>query len=301
MGSQNRGNITPCSRVAAVFVVLLLAAATAGCTGADRQQQDGKVVVAVTIPPEQEFVERVGGDRVRVILLVPPGADPHTYEPPPGVLADVAEADLYAAVGSGIEFELAWKDKIAALNPDMLVVDCSRGVDLISADEGGHRGTDPHIWLSPRNAKIMVENIRQGLIEVDPANADEYRRNADAYLKDLDALDAEIAGALAASGVKKIMVYHASWAYLTRDYGLVEIPIESEGKEPSPQRIEDLITQAKEEHIRVIFASPEHSTRSAEVIADEIGGSVVQVSPLAKDYLANMRHVASAFAGSGNP
>ncbi|BBL67766.1 metal ABC transporter solute-binding protein, Zn/Mn family [Methanoculleus chikugoensis] len=278
----------------------MLAAATAGCTGTDRQNT-GDVVVAVTIPPEQEFVERVGGDHVRVILLVPPGADPHTYEPPPGVLADVAGADMYAVVGSGIEFELAWREKIAALNPEMLVVDCSRGVDLITAGDGEHAGADPHIWTSPKNAKIMVGNIRDGLIAVDPANAEDYRRNADAYLGELDALDTEIAGALAASGVKTVMVYHSSWAYLARDYGFTEVPIESEGKEPSPQRIEHLIKQAEEEKIRVIFASPEHSTRSAEVIADAIGGTVVTVSPLAKDYLANMRHVASAFAESNRP
>jgi zinc transport system substrate-binding protein len=273
-----------------IIAVLLLAA---GCTGVDHREQDAAIVVAVTIAPEQEFVERVGGDHVRVVLLVPPGADPHTYEPPPGILADVAGADMYAAVGSGVEFELSWKDKIAALNPGMLVVDCSRGVDLIS--------TDPHIWVSPRNAKVMVENICRGLIEVDPENATDYRRNADAYLDDLDALDAEIADALARSGVTKIMVYHASWAYFARDYGLVEVPIESEGKEPSPQRIEHLVRQAEEEGIRVIFASPEHSTRSAEVIAKEVNGTVVQVSPLAGDYLANMRRVALAFAESGGP
>lgn len=310
MRSQDKGNIVSFSLIAASFVILLLAAATAGCTGTERQQ-DGRVVVAVTIPPEQEFVERVGGEHVRVVLLVPPGADPHTYEPPPGVLAEVAEADMYAAVGSGIEFELAWKDKIAAMNPEMLVVDCSRGIDLIAAaesdeeeehgeDEEGHHhgGTDPHVWVSPRNAKIMVENICQGLAEVDPEHADDYRRNAEVYREELDALDAEIAGTLAESGVTKVMVYHSSWAYLARDYGLEEIPIESEGKEPSPQRIAHLITQAKEEHIRMIFVSPEHSTRSAEVIADEIGGTVVPVNPLAKDYLTNMRHAASVFAGS---
>ncbi|HNV39492.1 MAG TPA: zinc ABC transporter substrate-binding protein [Methanoculleus sp.] len=277
----------------ALYLLVAVLLLTAGCTGVDHREQDAAIVVAVTIAPEQEFVERVGGDHVRVVLLVPPGADPHTYEPPPGILADVAGADMYAAVGSGVEFELSWKDKIAALNPGMLVVDCSRGVDLIS--------TDPHIWVSPRNAKVMVENICRGLIEVDPENATDYRRNADAYLDDLDALDAEIADALARSGVTKIMVYHASWAYFARDYGLVEVPIESEGKEPSPQRIEHLVRQAEEEGIRVIFASPEHSTRSAEVIAKEVNGTVVQVSPLAGDYLANMRRVALAFAESGGP
>jgi zinc transport system substrate-binding protein len=297
MGSEKRGRIVLLTRILAAVLVLLLAAATAGCTGTDRQQ-DERIVVAVTIPPEQEFVERVGGENVRVVLLVPAGADPHTYEPPPGVIADVAEADVYAVVGSGIEFELAWKDKIASLNPDMLVVDCSRGIDLISTGEDGHAGTDPHIWLSPKNAKIMVEKIREGLAAADPEHADEYDRNAAAYQAELDALDAEIAGALAGAGVKKVMVYHSSWAYLARDYGFEEVTIESEGKEPSPQRLEHLITQAKDEGIRVIFASPEHSTRSAEVIAREIGGTVVLVSPLEKEYLENMRRVAAAFAES---
>ncbi len=301
MRSSDKGIVTLSSRVAAVSVILLLVASAAGCTGILDRQDGDQVIVAVTIPPEQEFVERVGGDHIRVILLVPPGADPHTYELPPGALADVAEADMYALVGSGIEFELAWKDKITALNPDMLVVNCSRGIDLIVTGTGGHARTDPHAWLSPRNAKIMVENICQGLMEVDPANADEYRRNADAYQEELDLLDREITAALAGSGVEKIMVYHSSWAYFARDYGLEEIPIESEGKEPSPRRLENLIRQAREEQIRMIFAAPEHSTRSAEVIADEIDGTVVLVSPLAKDYLENMHDVAAAFARSDSP
>lgn len=283
--------IKPLSLVAVACLLLGLMTAMAGCTGADGEMEDNdRIAVVVTIPPQQEFVERVGGDHVRVILLVPPGADPHTYEPAPAVLAAVAEADLYAMVGSGIEFEIAWGEKIAALNPDMTVVNCSQGVEFIAAD--------PHIWTSPRNAKIMVENIRDGLIEADPENAEDYRRNAVAYLDDLDALDAEISALIAGSGVRVVLVDHPSWAYLARDYGFEEVAIESEGKEPSPKRIEHLIRLAEEEGVRVVFASPEHSTRSAGVIAEAIGGSVVTVSPLKKDYLDNMRQVAAAFAGS---
>lgn len=283
--------IKPLSLVAVACLLLGLMTAMAGCTGADGEMEDNdRIAVVVTIPPQQEFVERVGGDHVRVILLVPPGADPHTYEPAPAVLAAVAEADLYAMVGSGIEFEIAWGEKIAALNPDMTVVNCSQGVEVIAAD--------PHIWTSPRNAKVMVENIRDGLIEADPENAEDYRRNAAAYLDDLDALDAEISALIAGSGVRVVLVDHPSWAYLARDYAFEEVAIESEGKEPSPKRIEHLIRLAEEEGVRVVFASPEHSTRSAGVIAEAIGGSVVTVSPLKKDYLDNMRQVAAAFAGS---
>ncbi|HOB07547.1 MAG TPA: zinc ABC transporter substrate-binding protein [Methanoculleus sp.] len=288
---RDAAGIKPLSLIAAACLLLGLMTAMAGCTGADGDvEDDGRIVVVATIPPQQEFVERVGGDHVRVILLVPPGADPHTYEPAPAVLAAVAEADLYAMVGSGIEFEIAWGEKIAALNPGMAVVNCSQGVEVIAAD--------PHIWTSPRNAKVMVENIRDGLIEADPENAEDYRRNAAAYLDDLDTLDAEISALIAGSGVRVVLVDHPSWAYLARDYGFEEVAIESEGKEPSPKRIEHLIHLAEEEGVRVVFASPEHSTRSAGVIAEAIGGSVVTVSPLKKDYLDNMRQVAAAFAGS---
>lgn len=288
---RGAAGIKPLSLIAAACLLLGLMTAMAGCTGADGDvEDDGRIVVVATIPPQQEFVERVGGDHVRVILLVPPGADPHTHEPAPAVLAGVAEADLYAMVGSGIEFEIAWGEKIAALNPGMAVVNCSQGVEFIAAD--------PHIWASPRNAKVMVENIRDWLIEIDPENTEDYHRNAAAYLDDLDALDAEISALIAGSGVRVVLVDHPSWAYLARDYGFEEVAIESEGKEPSPKRIEHLIRLAEEEGVRVVFASPEHSTRSAGVIAEAIGGSVVTVSPLKKDYLDNMRQVAAAFAGS---
>jgi len=292
---QDITGFKPLYLVLVACLLLGLMSTMAGCTDTNGEvEDDDRIVVVVSIPPQQEFVERVGGDHVRVILLVPPGADPHTYEPAPRVLTGVAEADMYAMVGSGIEFEIAWGEKIAAMNPDMLVVNCSRGVEPIAAD----RMTDPHIWTSPRNAKVMVENIRDGLIEVDPENAEDYHRNAAAYLDDLDALDAEISAAIAGSGVRVVLVDHPSWAYLARDYGFEEVAIESEGKEPSPKRIEYLIQLAEEEGIRVVFASPEHSTRSAQVIAEAIGGSVVTVSPLKKDYLDNMQQVAAAFAGS---
>jgi zinc transport system substrate-binding protein len=291
MRSREYGTTVPLCRAAVLIGVILLAAVMAGCTDGQQTETGSPITtVVVTIPPQAEFVERIGGDHVRVVLMVPPGNDPHTYEPTSGQLAEVAGADMYAAVGSGIEFERAWLEKIAGLNSDMLIVDCSRGIDLIEGD--------PHIWLSPKNAKIMVENICQGLIQVDPENTDEYRRNADAYLQELDALDAEIARSLEAMQTRKIMVYHASWGYLARDYGLVEISIESEGKEPTPQGIERLIEEARSENISVIFAEPEFSTRSAEVIAHEINGTVVLVSPLKKEYLENMRQVAAAFAGS---
>ena len=251
------------------------------------ERVDNKIGVVVTILPQAEFVERIGGDKVKVTVMVPPGASPHTYEPTPSQLKEVSNAKMYAKVGSGIEFELAWMDKILSVNKKMLVVDCSKGIELID--------NDPHIWLSPKNAKIMVENIYQGLVQVDPANQEYYARNKEKYLQELDKLDNEIARALSGRENRKIMVYHPAWTYFAREYGLEQIPIEKEGKEPTPQGIASLIRQARENNITVIFASPQFSTKTADVIAKEIDGRVVLISPLEKNYLENMRKVAKAF------
>jgi zinc transport system substrate-binding protein len=269
-------------------------------------EEKGKLGVIVTIAPQAQFVEGVGRDKVEVSILVPPGASPHSYEPTPQQMAAAGSAKMYAKVGSGVEFELSWADKIIALNRNMLVVDCSEGISIIEGDEeeehldeeyeGDHgHGSDPHIWNSLRNAKVMVQNIYEGLVELDPENEEHYKQNRDSYLAELDALDEKIASSLVGES-RKIMAYHDSWAYFAKDYGLEIIPIEAGGKEPTPQDMAALVDQAKAHDITTIFASPEFSTRSSEAIAAEIGGSVALVSPLERDYLKNMGKVAEAFA-----
>lgn len=278
-------------------MILLMAA---GCV-----QQQGAVVpvdngtapltVAVTILPQKQFVDRIAGDYARVIVLVPPGADPHTHEPTPKQLEDISRASVYVKVGSGIEFERAWMDKLSGVNPRMTVVDSSTGIQLISGQSEGGSGADPHIWLSPKNAKIMAENTYQGLAFADPLHKAEYRANTDSYLRDLDTLDADISHEISKKQIHTIMVYHPAWSYFARDYGLLQIPIETDGKDPTPKGLENLVRQAKAGNITVVFASPEYSTKSADVIAKEIGGSVALVSPLEEDYLGNIRKVSSAF------
>ena len=258
-------------------------------TGVSYTQENKKINVAVTILPQVEFVKRVGGDKVKVTVMIPPGASPHTYEPKPSQLREISKAKMYAKVGSGIEFELAWMDKIASINKKMLIVDCSKGIKLID--------NDPHIWLSPGNVKIMVENIYQGLIKIDPVNKEYYWKNREKYLKKLDKLDKEITQVLSGMKNRKIMVYHPAWGYFCREYNLKQIPIEREGKKPTPQGIASLIKEAEAKNIKIIFASPQFSTKSAEVIAREIGGKVVLIDPLAENYLENMRKVAKVFAG----
>jgi len=258
----------------------------------------GQIGVVVTVGPQEEFVKRVGGERVNVTVMVPPGADPHTYEPLPNQMKQVQNAQIYFQVGSDVEFELAWMDKLTSINPQMKLVNTSTGIQLIPNTAESEEGSDPHVWVSPRNAKVMVENIYQSLVQADPENKDYYTKNRDEYLKELDELDKTIIQKLSGKNNTKIMVYHPAWAYLCKDYNLQQISIEQDGKEPTPQAIVSLVDTARRENIKVVFVSPEFSTSNAQVIASEIGGKVVAVDPLSNDYLKNMQKVAEAFAST---
>jgi len=255
-----------------------------------------KIGVIVSIPPQAEFVEKIGGDKVKVTVMVPPGANPHTYEPLPDQLNDVSQAELYAEVGSGIEFENVWMDKISSANKKMVILNCSEGINFIPNTENeGDNEYDTHVWVSPQNAKIMVENIYRGLIQVDPANRDYYKANKDKYLKELEKADESIRKSLSGHKNNKIMVYHPAWGYFCRDYGLTQIAIEKNGKEPTPQGIASLINQAKKEKIKIIFISPQYSRKNADAIASEIGGQVITVDDLDKNYIENLNKVADSF------
>lgn len=257
-----------------------------------------KIGVVVTVGPQEEFVKRVGGDRVNVTVMVPPGSDPHTYEPLAEQMKQVQNAQMYFQVGSDVEFELTWLDKLRSMNRQMKVVNSSAGIQLIPNTAESEEGSDPHVWVSPKNAKIMVENIYQELVEVDPKNRDYYTKNRDEYLSELDQLDKNITKTLSGKNNTTIMVYHPSWAYFCKDYNLQQLAIEKEGKEPTSQDIVKLVDTARKEGITVIFTSPEFSTANAQTIASEIGVKVVSVDPLSPNYLENMKKVAKAFASS---
>jgi len=276
----------------AVLVVALAAALFIKESG--KGGEGSGIIIVVTIPPQAEFVKRVGGEKVAVITMVPQWANPHTYEPTPAQLMNVSKAKMYVKMGSGIEFEIAWMDKIKSINENMLIVDCSNGIELLK--ESGK--ADPHIWLSPKNAKIIVENICEGLVQIDPANSTYYEQNKEAYLRELDALDKEISQILSKTSAHKFIVYHPAWSYFARDYGLEQISVEEGGKEPTPERIASIIEEAKRNNITKIFASPQFKDK-AEVIAKEIGGKVVEINPLAENYIENMRKFAEELAEEG--
>ncbi|MFP3872705.1 MAG: metal ABC transporter solute-binding protein, Zn/Mn family [Candidatus Aenigmatarchaeota archaeon] len=234
-----------------------------------RQDADEEVMVAVSIPPQVEWVEEIGGEKVEVVVMIPPGEDPHTYEPTPSQMQKLGEADIYFKVGSGLEFEERWMDEMKDQNPDMKVVDGSEGIDLLRFDDDHEQ--ENHALLSEKidgeeeSYKSKLQNLHHNLTEsFEPHQG------------------------------RKFLIYHPSLGYFADEYGLKQIAVEAEGKEPGPKDIEKIIEEAKEEGILVVFISPQFDEDQAESIAEEIDGEVITVDSLAEDYLDNIEKIAEA-------
>jgi zinc transport system substrate-binding protein len=270
------------------------------------------VPIFVSIVPQKYFVEKIGGELIQVSVMVKPGASPATYEPKPNQMVALSKAKIYYAVG--VPFEDVWLKKIAAANPQMLLVHTEKGVEKRPlkahyhregnqrTPEKGRQGPgdahqvikDPHIWLSPPLVKVQAQNILDALLRVDPGNGAIYTRNFRKFIVELDALDAQIRAIFAGKGKGlAFMVFHPAWGYFARTYGLEQIAVEMEGKEPKPADLRHLISHARERGIKVIFVQPEFSTKSAEAIAKAIGGKVVLANPLALDWANNLKEIAS--------
>ncbi len=270
--------------------LVLVAVMLAGCGQHATPAAPAALHVTVSILPQRYFVERVGGEYVAVNVMVEPGASPATYEPRPEQLRALSVADVYFSIG--VLFENAWLERFVSVNENLLVVDTTQGIERLGEPET----PDPHIWLSPALVKVQSQTIYETLAQLDPAHQGAYRENLESFLADIDTLDADIRETLTGVDNRKFMVFHPSWGYFARDYGLEQLPVEVGGQEPSAAELAALVAGAKQEGIKVIFAQPEFSTRSAETLAQEIGGEVLLISPLAPDWLDNLRRVAGAFA-----
>lgn len=282
-------------RMKSLLVLLLLVPLLSGCVS--QRESTGQIKVATTIIPLGEFVYAVGGDRVAVTVLVPPGAEPHTFDPSPSQMREVADADIYVENGVGLE---SWMNSILSVNPHMLVVDTSKGVSLIAGmdENASGRAMDTHIWLSPRNAMIQVRNICDGLIRVDPAEKDYYANNRDNYIIKLKELDTYLNSTFAGTKKKKFVVLHPAWTYFARDYGLEQIAIEVEEKEPGPRYLTTVVKAALTNNITIVYVEPQYNPKMAEVISKEINGKVVSIDDLAPNYIENLKSVGEKIAES---
>ena len=290
-----------------------------------------KLPVFVSIVPQKYFVQQIGKDMVEVQAMVLPGSSPATYEPKPQQMADLSTAKIYFAIG--VPFENAWLEKIADSNPNMRVIHTDHGIEKLAMkahhdhddqaekhhegehheanhdheksehhneavhdeDHHEHAGLDPHIWLSPPLVKIQARNILAALQEADPAHRSVYEANFQEFTAQIDQLDTDLKNTFAGKKGLQFMVFHPAWGYFAHAYGLKQVPIEIEGKDPKPAQLKELIQHTRENGIKVVFVQPQFSTKSAKLIAREIGGQVAFANPLAEDWMANLRQVADKF------
>jgi zinc transport system substrate-binding protein len=275
-------------------------------------QAQSPLTVFVSVLPQKYFVERVGGDRVDVFVMVGPGKSPATYEPTPRQMAKLADARVYFRIG--VPFEDVWMKRISAANPAMKVVDMRKDIALREMEahthddehkveyarqadqENQYRGKDPHVWTDPLRVKVMAGQIKETLVELDPVHRQDFQANYEGFAKDLEHLDRDIRQMLKNKKERRFMVFHPAWGYFAQRYHLQQIPVETEGKEPGARQLAELIDFAKANDIHVIFVQKQFSRRNAETIARSIDGRVVSVDPLAVNYLENLRSVAGTFA-----
>ncbi len=264
-----------------------------------------KLQLTVSIIPQKFLVSFIAAEKCDVQAMLPKGSNHETYEPSPRDMEKISSSKVYLSLGA-LDFEITWLDRFKTSNPDMLIVNTSKGIEMLSGqcsenvegDAHKSHGIDPHIWLSPACMKIQAANICDALLEIDTANAMFYKSRLQMLIALADSVDGEIRKKLSGSEGKSILIFHPALAYFCRDYKLSQISIEKEGKEPSPQYLSELVTIAKQKGIKSIFISKEFDTRNAEAIAREIKGKVVVFDPMAENWAENMNLLADLIAAN---
>lgn len=287
-----------------LFTVLAFGCSAPKETGTAHRPRPG---IFVSIPPQKFLVQRIAGDLVTVDVLLPPGQSPATYEPAPRQMSRLSESALFFRVG--VPFEERLMKKITDTMPDLEVVDTREGIELRRM-EGGHDhghahhgdhthqpgSPDPHSWLDPRLAMIQARTMHDALVRILPGNADSLRDGLERLTADLQETDRRVALTLEPLRGRSIYVFHPAYGYLADAYGLTQVAVELEGKEPSARQLADTITRARQDGVHTIFYQPQFSRSSVETLSREIGGNAVELDPLAEGYLENLERMAAAIS-----
>ena len=272
-----------------IYIALLIAIVCGGCTS--RRQTDGELYVSIL--PLRSLVQGIVGDDFDIEVLVPPGASPETFEPTPRQFVGLNKARMVFNVGL-IDFE---NTLLAKVEDQEKVVNLSRGIELIAGtcSHGSHghthtHGIDPHVWTSPRALQKMAENAYEAIRKAYPDSV-KYETNYRLLQQELKVLDERTAARIAASDVEYFIIYHPALTYYARDYGLRQIAIEADGKEPSAKQLTQIIRQAREDGVRRILYQSQFPASAVEVIARDIDAQYVEVDPLREDVIANIGEI----------
>ena len=249
-----------------------------------KKTNESKLQVMSSFYPLHEFSQNVGKEKVDVKLLVPVGVEPHDWEPTIKDVQQIQKSDLIIINGIGFE---SWVDKLHEMNYQGVIVDTSNGIIKNIEGESVHdeysdESGDPHIWLNPVFAKIQVQNIANAFSDSDPENRQYFQENAARYIKDLDLLDSKIRTELSACN-HDFIAFHDSFSYFADEYDLTQHTIISSyapHTEPTAKTLENVINKAKQFNVKVIFTEETADPKTSQVIANEIGGKILVLSPL---------------------
>lgn len=246
-------------------------------------------IITVSIAPFKYFVEAIAGDDFNVNVMVPQGSDPHIYEPVPEQINRLRSSEGYISNGY-LGFEMTWLDRFYEANPGMKKLNLGESIVPITPVEhhehGMMEGADPHYWVSPKCAISMSAAIKSFLSELNPSRSGIYDKNYKNLVEKIGRLDSRADSLFSSCSGRTFMIYHPNLAYLARDYGLREIAVESEGKEPSPSQMKELIDEVARDSISAIFVQREFDKRNARVIAAETGAGLVIIDPLSEDWFS---------------
>jgi zinc transport system substrate-binding protein len=280
------------------FLIIILIAS--GC-GPQAPKQNEKPIVLVSILPQKTFVEKIAGDDFEISILIPHGANPTTYSILPTQMAEISDASIWFRMGY-VGFELSWADKIIQTNPEMKVVDLSKGLDLIAArkDEstGELTGVDPHIWLSPTLVKKMVRTIRDELIVLRPDRTEVYNLAYQQYMKEIDEADLQVKQLFNGFEGRKFISFHPSLSYFAREYGIEQFSFQQMGKEPTPSQVANLVNIARADNIKVIYIQSDFDRENARMFVQEIDGEIIQVWPLNPEWSQNLIEMGRLISGN---
>lgn len=279
-----------------------------GCSAEQHSHQtNNKLQVVTTIAPLSYFVERIGGNHVTISVMVPPGGNPHTYEPSPKQLTELAQAHLFVGAGSNVAFELDWLKRLLSLNQQLQFCNAAEGITFRTMKEAHYHENetntssheraqyDPHYWLTPANGVLIARNVATALAKTDATHAAEYNANAATLIAELQTLEQEIRKELAPLKQRRFLVFHPAWGYYADAFGLEQLSLEVEGKTLTPRQMQRVIALAREQNIHTIFVSPQFNTMQAATIATDINGVTATVDPLSSDYQNNLRQATKAF------
>lgn len=273
-----------------VMLFMILGLMVSGCGSEQKSTESSdKLVVYTSFYTMSDFAKKIGGDRIEVVTLVPPGVEPHDWEPSTSDLVQLEKAKIFIYNGAGLEH---WVEKVVSSlkNEKLVLVETAKNIPIENAS-GGHshggkeehsHGADPHVWLNPLNAKEQMKMIRDGLSQVDPKNKEYYEANYQKYAQEAEALDQEISEMLKALPKREIVVSHAAFGYFCERYGLEQIALRgiSPEEEPAPARMAEVIDLVKNNGIKVIFFEEMVSPKVSEVIAKETGAKTAMLNPL---------------------